>query len=181
MKTISKALTRSQPTRSGRQAVAHALTLPQARGLKFTTVIMTCVMLGCSEPAPEARLGEAGEALDNVSRNLDQIDKEIDSLRDDLDEKQDKRDKLVERKMSLEERVARRATDVALFRAVQSKLLNEEALKNSALSVEASDRVIVLSGKVTTQAERDIAVRLAASVAGVADVRSRLQVVAKQT
>lgn len=93
-----------------------------------------------------------------------------------LAELRKKRRHLRERLLTLEERVAARATEVAVFRAVQSALLEDEALSQRAISVDAEGGVVVLNGLVSSDQEEMLAVRVANAVPGVEAVRSRIEI-----
>ena len=83
--------------------------------------------------------------------------------------------------MTLEERVAARATDVAVFRSVQAGLLAAEELSETAISVDADSGVVRLSGLVSSVAEEAAAVQIARAVPGVESVRSHIEVEAPET
>lgn len=139
-------------------------------------VLVMAVVAGCSRPAPELRLEQAGRALAGVANDLSSLNTEIGQLEERLAEHRQQRKKLLEEKFTLEERLERRATDVALFRSVQSKLLASDELRDSAISVEADDRAIVLAGTVSSETQRNQAIAIANAVPGVSDVRSRMHI-----
>ena len=138
-------------------------------------------LIGCQPQTPEERLEAAGEALEESEDSLESVEQRIEEHEDALAKLRKQRRKLINRVLTLEERVAKRATDVALFRSVQSGLLEAEELSQSAISVDAEDGVVRLSGLVSSQAEEAAAVRIAQSVPGVASVQSRIDVEPPET
>jgi osmotically-inducible protein OsmY len=132
------------------------------------------LLAGCDRPAPEERLQSAGEQLDSAEESLESLDTRIDELEATLAALRNERRRTEERLLTLEERVAARATDVALFRAVQSAVLEDEPLSQSAIAVDARKGVVTLTGLVPSAELRDRAVQLAADTAGVDRVVSRI-------
>lgn len=164
-----------KPSRAYRDVERRRPIFTRPPGLGILVVLVLCVS-ACSKPSPEARLEQVGSALDSVSSDLAGANKQVRQLETQLAKERKRRRKLVEEKLTLEERLKRRATDVALFRAVQSKLLNSERLKDSAITVAAHSRTITLEGLVASDKKAETAVSIAKSVAGVTEVDSRLEV-----
>ena len=69
-----------------------------------------------------------------------------------------------------------RATDVALFRAVQSALLEDESLQETGVSVSVEDGIVTLRGVVESADARDTARNIAQGVTGVETVVNRIRV-----
>jgi osmotically-inducible protein OsmY len=134
------------------------------------------MLWGCNEKPPEARLQEAGQQLESATDNLDELNDRIESLRDDLEELKEQKRDLLERKQTLEQRVESRATDVALFRSVQSSLLAKEELEDTAVSVDVANGIVTLRGRVDNPEQQAMASSLAESITGVKEVRSRIRV-----
>ena len=65
-------------------------------------------------------------------------------------------------------------TDASLTAAVKTKLGADTSLSGSRITVDTLDGVVTLSGEVRSQAEKDVAVRLARDTAGVREVNDRL-------
>ena len=143
---------------------------------KLLPLIALFALAGCQPQTPEERLEAAGDALEESEDSLESVEQRIAEHEDALARLTKQRRKLKNRVLTLEERVAKRATDVALFRSVQSGLLEAEALSQSAISVDAEDGVVRLSGLVSSEAEEAAAVRIARAVPGVASVQSRIDV-----
>lgn len=139
-------------------------------------VIALALLAGCDRPAPEERLQSAGEQLDQAEDSLESLDTRIDELEATLTELKKERRRTEDRLLTLEDRVEARATDIALFRAVQSVLLEDGPLSQSAIAVDARKGVVTITGLVSSAELRDRAVRLAAGTAGVDRVVSRIDV-----
>ena len=140
------------------------------------TLVALTLLAGCDRPAPEERLQSAGEQLDSAQDSLESLDTRIDELEETLAALTKERRRTEGRLLTLEDRVEARATDVALFRAVQSALLEDDPLSQSAIAVDARKGVVTLTGLVKSAGLRDRAVQLAAETAGVDRVVSRIDV-----
>tara|TARA_R110001599_G_C12269342_1_gene661224 strand:- start:661 stop:1134 length:474 start_codon:yes stop_codon:yes gene_type:complete len=139
----------------------------------FATVL---ALAACTDRAPEARLESAGEQLQDTSQNLIELEQEIQNAETHLKTLQKQRRTLTVKVQSLEERLQNRATDVAIFRSLQSQLLNNEALKETAISVEVEDRRITLNGLVSTEEQVAEALATAKSIPGATSIRSQIQI-----
>jgi osmotically-inducible protein OsmY len=145
-------------------------------------LITTFMLLlpGCDEPPPESQLRSAGDKLTDTAENLEDVQREIDQLENRLQEMRRLQRELRAKEQSLQERVETRATDTALFRSVQSGLLDADELQDSAISVTAESGRITLNGTVSSEEQAEHARRIAGSVPGVASVRSQLRVANSQ-
>ena len=146
------------------------------RTLVTPTLLALTLLAGCDRPAPEERLLSAGDQLESAQDSLESLNSRIDELEATLVELEKERRRTEDRLLTLEDRVEARATDVALFRAVQSALLEDEPLSRSAIAVDARKGVVTLTGLVNSAELRDRAVRLAEETAGVDRVVSRIDV-----
>lgn len=72
--------------------------------------------------------------------------------------------------------MAERMTDEGITTRVRSKLFLDEVVKNRAIDVRTSAGAVTLSGEVANETERQQALSLARSVAGVTSVQDQLQV-----
>lgn len=146
----------------------------------FAEVIAPLAILllvaACGNDTPEQRLEAAGEKVEAVSDDLESIRQRIEEHEAELDRLRAQRDKAKDRLGTLEERLAARATDTALFRAVQTALLEAPDLKESAINVLVEDGNVTLVGSVPSAADRDQALAIAGNVAGVDSVRSRIRI-----
>lgn len=138
--------------------------------------IAVLALCGCQPQTPEERLEAAGDALERSEDTLASIERSIAEHETALARLTKQRRALRNRVLTLEERVAKRATDAALFRSVQTRLLEADALSQSAIAVDAEDGVVRLSGLVSSDAEEAAAVRIARAVPGVDSVESRIDV-----
>jgi len=138
--------------------------------------VAALMMSGCGKPAPETELAAAGEALGEATTELSDLNTRIEQTEVLLDELRAERRKQRDTVRTLEQRLEARATDVAIFRAVQTTLLNDEQLQEVAITVDVDDKVVTLGGVVRTKEEAGRAVNLSKQVAGVARVASRIRV-----
>lgn len=134
------------------------------------------LLAACSGESPESRLSEAGEQVEEVEDDLASLKARIDETEQTLDRLRARRSNMKDRLRTLEERLAARATDVALFRAVQSALLDEPGLKETAINVLVEDSVVTLVGSVPSAADRERALEIARNTPGAAEIRSRLRI-----
>jgi osmotically-inducible protein OsmY len=81
-----------------------------------------------------------------------------------------------ERLREAESRVDLKATDAALFRAVQKRLLEDERLRHVAIDADVRRGVVELRGSVPDERTAAAAVEVARAVPGVMRVESRLNV-----
>lgn len=139
------------------------------------------LLAGCNQNAPEERLQKIGERVESVSDQLAYLDARIDELYEELDTKKAERQKLRAQLQTLEERLEARATDVALFRAVQSALLDHSELQQTAISVDVDEGVVTLHGTVASAAERETALDTARETAGVDVVVTRIEIDSAQS
>lgn len=143
----------------------------------FATLLFAALILaGCDKPPPEEQLSAAGQALGDATSELADLNTRIEQTESSLDELREERRTQRDKVRTLEQRLEARATDVAIFRAVQSALLSDERLQEVAVAVDVEDRVVALSGIVRTQEQARRAVELSDQVAGVASVSSRIRV-----
>lgn len=138
--------------------------------------VSVAALSACQAEPPEDRLIAAGEAVSDTSERIDDLEAQIEAHEDTLDRLRTERRKANAQLQNLEERLAARATDVAIFRAVQSALLEDATLNESAISVRVEDGKVTLRGIVAGAAQRDKALELALNIAGVDSVVSRIQV-----
>ncbi|HEY3615698.1 MAG TPA: BON domain-containing protein [Candidatus Sulfotelmatobacter sp.] len=78
--------------------------------------------------------------------------------------------------LSLASSCARKLDDAKISSDIQSKFSQDSGLSGKQLTVQASNGVVTLGGRVDNDAQRDAASRQAASVAGVKEVVNNLQV-----
>lgn len=161
------------------KTVSHASILRgrrRAAGWLSASFLAALVLSGCDKPAPEAQLTAAGEALGEATTELADLDKRIEQTEELLDELRSERRKQRDTVRTLEQRLEARATDVAIFRSVQTALLGDERLQDVAIAVDVEDRAVTLSGLVRAPEQADQAVELSKQIAGVETVSSRIRV-----
>lgn len=142
-------------------------------------IMLLAVLCGCGDSPPESRLKAVGEDLESSASELEELNTRMEAAENELEELREQRRQLRDEVRTLEERLEARATDVAVFRAVQSALLNEEMLQESAVAVGVEDGTVTLSGIVRSEDELQQAVDIAREVAGVDRVRSKIRVEAE--
>lgn len=138
---------------------------------------------GCGDDAPEERLAEAQQAVNRAEAETKQAEREVERLRSRVASREAEVERaeraLAESQEALREAAARveeRATDVALFRAVQTRLLEDDTLEPYAVSASVEDGVVTLHGAVETYDEADHAARIARETFGVIGIRNRLRI-----
>lgn len=146
------------------------------RILYLSVFALMAVLAGCGEHTPEERLESAGTKLEQAEDSLESLNRRIEESEEELARLRKARRQTENRLMTLEERVEARATDVAVFRAVQSALLESPALSQAAIAVDTKDGLVMLRGTVTSEALHQQAVEIARGTAGVDRVRSRIDV-----
>jgi osmotically-inducible protein OsmY len=111
----------------------------------------------------EARqdLAARKQAADEAQQAVQQAEKRLDAA---------------EHGLEAAKQAAEAGNDVAIFRAVQSRLLADESLQAAAVSAAVRDGSVTLGGRVSTAAQRDRAVALARETPGVRAVESRIEV-----
>ena len=141
------------------------------------SLIALGLLAGCSRPAPEEQLIEAVQDVEDMQSRLEFLAEEIDSHEEALEQLRKERQRARAKLMTLEERLQRRATDLAIFRAAQSALLEDDGLKEAAVSASVEDGVVTLTGSVSSAEEERIATGLVRAVPGVESTVSRLQII----
>jgi osmotically-inducible protein OsmY len=140
------------------------------------------VAIGCGpgEP-PEQRLETAGETLEGARDDLEEARARRDAALRELSQARKALRRAESAVLSARERVERRATDVALFRAVQAALLEEPSLAEAAIAARVEGSEVTLEGEVAKTSLRERALEIARGTAGVAEVHDELEVVGEAT
>ena len=131
----------------------------------------------CSKPAPEERLIEVGRDVNDVQGRLESLNSEIAEHQDAIQKLRRERQSVNAKLMTLEQRLQRRATDLAIFRAAQSALLDEPTLQEAAVVASVEDGVVTLSGSVSSLQEEQTATDIVRSIPGVKSTVVRLQLI----
>ncbi len=153
------------------------------RALVDRLLIATLAAIGlgllgaCSKPAPEERLIEVGQDVSDMQSRLESLNEEIAGHEDAIQQLRKERQSAKAKLMTLEERLQRRATDLAVFRAAQSALLDEPTLQEAAVLASVEDGVVTLSGSVPSVQDEQKATDIVRSIPGVESTIVRLQVI----
>ena len=154
------------------------------RGLRLAPLLLGLALgPACGDAPPEERLAEAEAAVVAATEETKQAQSELETLRsrvearaEELAEAERELARAQESLVAAAERAEARASDVALFRAVQSRLLEAEALAPFAVQASVRNRIVTLRGEVDTLSQAERAREIARETFGVTAVRSQLQV-----
>lgn len=142
---------------------------------------------GCGSDRPERELEEAAKLLRETRSEVEEARTAVEEKRaavaraeQALAESQKELRAAEDRLAQAGSRVESRATDAAIFRRIQSRLLEEKALQEYAVVAQVSAGVVTLSGQVKSEKERERALEIARATPGVADVQDRIEVEAPQ-
>lgn len=152
--------------------------------LALLSLMLLSVVPACGDPAtPEAKLEAAGDALDDARDDTHAARESLADAKERLaaaeTELRDARKAMraaEKRVLSARARVDRRATDVALFRKIQARLLEADSLLQDAVTARVDDGNVTLEGTVAHDAARKTALQIARSTPGVSTVRDHLDV-----
>lgn len=157
----------------------------RARAAPALCVLVAAALLGCGAetPAPEQRLAEARESLVAARDDVGRLETRVEKKREAVERAERALSKARQELQKAESELARararideRATNVALFRAVQSALLESEALEDYAIRVEVDGDGVILHGVVDEPAQRRAAVETARAITGVDSVMDEIRV-----
>ncbi len=134
-------------------------------------------LLGCGpDQPPEARLEGAGEALEDARGRLEEARERHVVAQQGLREARKQLRQAERAVLSAEQRLSRRATEVALFRAVQKALLEDPALRQEAISARVDGSRVTLEGEVSEAELQARALEVARGTPGVEQVTDDLEV-----
>lgn len=155
------------------------MTITHNRYLKLVGLILISLgfLAACSRPAPEEQLIEVGEDVSEMQGELAALNAHIDRHMDAIDELRQERQQARSKLMTLEERLEKRATDLAIFRAAQRALLDEPTLRDAAVLASVEDGRVTLDGTVASRAQQEKAAELVRSVPGVSSTVVRLRII----
>lgn len=142
----------------------------------FLMTVFGATLSGCGKSTPEERLEAVGEDLSDSTSELESLNAQIEETEKKLAGLRDVRRDVRDRMRTLEQRLEARATDVAIFRAVQSALLADAVLSESAIGVSVDDGRVALTGVVRSDEEARRAVAIAMQTTGVNNVTSKIRV-----
>lgn len=143
-------------------------------------------VVGCGEDR-EAQLEAATEAVTQARKQVDEAQHAVDEreatvLKAEAD-LEAARERLRQARLALDDaeaQVHQSATDAVLFRSVQRRLLEDEALENVAVAAQVDKGRVRLSGSVPTPMLRDRAIQVAKETPGVLSVHSEIEVAAAE-
>lgn len=145
-------------------------------------LVVSCFAAGCERP-PEAEYDVAsrkvGKAEQAVLKLQDALEASEAHAREALEGVERDRKALIDARQKLakaEGRLGELATDEVLFRAIQRQLLDDEALRQSAISVKVEQGRVTLSGQVASSKLRARAAEKLAGARGVKGVDNRIEV-----
>jgi osmotically-inducible protein OsmY len=126
----------------------------------------TAVLIAEREAVQQAR-----EKVDARQQAVDQAQSELEAAKEEL--------RIQEQELrEAEARVGLKATDATLFRSVQRRLLDDEALEELAIAVQVSKGVVTLLGTAPDPDDRARAEEVARTTPGVVTVNNRIEVTA---
>jgi osmotically-inducible protein OsmY len=137
----------------------------------------------CGGEAPEQRLEQAAERVRDAREEVRDARRALEA---EMNEATRKRAEVADARESLESaqqklsqassRLEQRATDVALFRAIQKELLETEDLDDAAVLAHVRDGAVTLYGSAPDAEARERAVQIARETPGVVSVASNVAV-----
>jgi outer membrane murein-binding lipoprotein Lpp len=150
-------------------------------GIALALSVLLCA--GCGDSSQEQALVEASEDLASARERVQVARNDVGDRRQQVEaaktELADAERELREAEMGLREaesRIDLTATDAALFRAVQKRLLEDDDLRDVAIDADVQRGSVTLRGSVPDLELRNRAVEIAESVPGVAGVENLISV-----
>jgi hyperosmotically inducible protein len=131
---------------------------------------------GCGGESQEQQLAQASQELQEARRTVERKEAKVDAIQADLEKARKELASAQERLQRAESRVDLKATDAALFRAVQKRLLEDERLREVAIRADVAQGIVTLHGNVPRSDLREYAEQLAAGVPGVVRVENLVRV-----
>jgi osmotically-inducible protein OsmY len=165
--------------------VARARLIPMGvrsfRARLRAALVVAALAVGCGA-SDEEDFRLAAQALTAARESVEQAQRAVEERRARLEVSQAERQlrEAEERLREAESRVDLKATDAALFRAVQRRLLEDERLRHVAVDADVRRGVVELRGSVPDEHTAAAAVEVARSVPGVMRVESRVGIASEQ-
>jgi len=145
-------------------------------------LVVAALAAGC-DGGDEADFRLAAQALTAARESVEQAQRAVEERRARLEvsqaelaEAERQLREAEERLREAESRVDLKATDAALFRAVQKRLLEDERLRHVAIDADVRRGVVELRGSVPDERTAAAALEVARSVPGVMRVENRVNV-----
>jgi len=141
------------------------------------------VVVACAKSDPESALEDADERLEQARDEFADADAVVVALREaiaEIDSKlaaaEHERREAAAQVAEAEAALAAQASDEVLFRVVQRRLLEDDALRQDAVGVQVREGVVTLTGSCASPDLAERAVAIAAGVPGVAHVERHIEV-----
>ena len=139
---------------------------------------------GCGGDSQEQELKEATaavaakrEAVQEAREQVEARQQVVDEARKELEAAESELRIREQALREAESQVGLKATDPALFRSVQRRLLDDEKLDELAIAVQVAKGVVTLQGTVPDENDRARAEEVARATPGVVTVENRIEVV----
>lgn len=156
----------------------------------FIVATLTLALWACSPEQPEAKLEQAAQELREAVEETDEAMRELSDAQDELRAERAEveaaekalrqaRRLLRERRKALAGEQAdlqAAASDTAIFRLLQTRLLDAPELDELAIAGTVLEGRVTLYGDVPEKDQRDAAQRIAVSVPGVVEVNNLIEV-----
>lgn len=152
--------------------------------------VLSMALSGCGGDSPEEALRDAADEVHEAREARDAAAREVVDAAEDLADVRDEvktaeaalakaRTQLRRQRVELrgeEADLAAAATDVAVFRLLQRRLLDAPELNGLAINVAVFDGDVTLSGEAASADQREAAQRIARSVPGVGEIDNQIDV-----
>jgi osmotically-inducible protein OsmY len=149
----------------------------------FALSTLLLVTAGCGGDSQEQALEEATaavvakrEAVQEARETVDARQQAVDEARKELEAAKDELRIREQALREAESHVGLKATDAALFRSVQRRLLDDEELDEVAVAVQVTKGVVTLLGTVPDEDDRARAEEVTRETPGVVTVENRIEV-----
>lgn len=156
----------------------------------ITLTLILFALVACAPESPEDQLVDAAEDVAEVQDRIENVSEEIADTRSELDvrraavrnaeqELASARSELrkLQRKLAKERTdLDNTASDTAIFRLLQTRLLDDDVLASEAINLFVLDGTVVLYGDVSSEEKKQRAADIAAEVPAVATVRNFIDV-----
>lgn len=153
------------------------------RHLGCALTLFLLLASSCGERTPEQRLEEAAERLSEKkeveTEKREQVEEQraaLERAREGAGEAERELAKAEQARREARERLDMLASDVAIFRKLQSAMLQDPELEKDAVMVQVNDGVVTLDGRVSSKEAHQRAIEIARSAPEVKDVRDRVVV-----
>lgn len=160
---------------------SHPAILSLAALFALSTLLV--VTTGCGGESQEEALEEATaalvakrEAVEGAREKVDARQQAVDQAQSELEAAKQEFRNQEQALREAEARVGLKATDATLFRSVQRRLLDDEALEELAIAVQVKKGVVTLLGTVPDPDDRARAEEVAQTTPGVVTVDNRIEV-----